>query len=79
MIHPFSFFQTKQRTLRSGALLGLLAQFTLTPLAQAEGQWVQQSFATSPVVSSEDEDVLTGEAALQQLKQDGSYGSLAEL
>ena len=43
----------------------------------AQGQWVQQSFAASPVVASEDE-ALTGEAALQQLKQDGSYNSLAE-
>ena len=82
MVFPFSLAGKRQRSFCSWAFFGLLTQLALAVVAQtegwAEGEWVQQSFATSPVVSSEDEDVLTGEAALQQLKQDGSYDSLAE-
>ena len=82
MIFPFSLAGKRQRSFCSWAFFGLLTQLALAVVAQtegrAEGEWVQQSFATSPVVSSDDEEVLTGEAALQQLKQDGSYESLAE-
>ena len=68
MIFPFSLAGKRQRSFCSWAFFGLLTQLALAVVAQTEGwaesEWVQQSFATSPVVSSEDEDVLTGEAAL---------------